>query len=135
MAKEKITVSIADIKMNLLTSSSDEVRRMAASLDTEVRKNMHHVGGRVDLALLITVMEQAESLKKNAELIHNQQQQIFALTNKNSALLGEAPESAPIEQTENAILLENYRLQKKIEALSDEINRLKALTYSAPEEK
>jgi len=135
VAKEKITVSIADIKMNLLTSSSDEVRRMAASLDTEVRKNMHHVGGRVDLALLITVMEQAESLKKNAELIHNQQQQIFALTNKNSALLGEAPESAPIEQTENAILLENYRLQKKIEALSDEINRLKALTYSAPEEK
>ena len=135
MAKEKITVSIADIKMNLLTSSSDEVRRMAASLDTEVRKNMKHVGGRVDLALLITVMEQAESLKKNVELIHNQQQQIFALTNKNSALLGEAPESAPIEQTENAILLENYRLQKKIEALSDEINRLKALTYSAPEEK
>ncbi len=135
MAKEKITVSIADIKMNLLTSSSEEVKRMAASLDTEVRKNMHNVGGRVDLALLITVMEQAESLKKNAELIHNQQQQIFALTNKNSALLGEAPESAPIEQTENAILLENYRLQKKIEALSDEINRLKALTYSAPEEK
>ena len=62
MAKEKITVSIADIKMNLLTSSSDEVRRMATSLDTEVRKNMHNVGGRVDLALLITVMEQAESL-------------------------------------------------------------------------
>ena len=133
MAKEKITVSIADININLLTSSSEEVRRMAASLDTEVRKNMKHVSGRVDLALLITVMEQAESLKKNAELIHSQQQQIFALTNKNSSLLGEAPESAPIEQTENAILLENYRLQKKIEAMSDEINRLKALTYSAPD--
>ena len=55
-------------------------------------------------------------------------EQVAALPQRSST-------DAPIEQTENAILLENYRLQKKIEALSDEINRLKALTYSAPEEK
>jgi hypothetical protein len=135
VAKESITVSIADININLKTSSSEEVRRMAAALDAEVRKNMHHVGGRVDIALIMTVMMQAENLKKNAELIHSQQDQIFALTNKNSALLGEAPESAPIEKTENAIMMENHRLQNKIEELSDEIYRLRTLLYSAPEEK
>ncbi|MBE6609156.1 MAG: hypothetical protein E7634_00630 [Ruminococcaceae bacterium] len=135
MAKESITVSIADINVNLKTSSSEEVRRMAAALDAEVRKNMQHVGGRVDIALIMTVMMQAENLKKNAELIHSQQDQIFALTNKNSALLGEAPESAPIEKTENAIMMENHRLQQKIEELSDEIYRLRTMLYSAPEEK
>lgn len=135
MAKEKITVSIADIKITLTTSSSEEVRRMATSLDAEVRRNMQHVNGHVDLALIMTVMNQADSLKKNAALIHSQQDQIFALTNKNSALLGEAPESAPIAQTENAIKMENHRLQQKIEELSDEIARLRALLYSAPEEK
>ena len=124
MAKEKITVSIADIKITLTTSSNAEVRR-----------NMQHVNGHVDLALIMTVMNQADSLKKNAALIHSQQDQIFALTNKNSALLGEAPESAPIAQTENAIKMENHRLQQKIEELSDEIARLRALLYSAPEEK
>jgi len=96
---------------------------------------MQHVGGRVDIALIMTVMMQAENLKKNAELIHSQQDQIFALTNKNSALLGEAPESAPIEKTENAIMMENHRLQQKIEELSDEIYRLRTMLYSAPEEK
>jgi len=135
VAKESITVSIADINVNLKTSSSEEVRRMAAALDAEVRKNMQHVGGRVDIALIMTVMMQAENLKKNAELIHSQQDQIFALTNKNSALLGEAPESAPIEKTENAIMMENHRLQQKIEELSDEIYRLRTMLYSAPEEK
>ena len=135
MAKELITVSIADIDINLKTSASEEVRRMAAALDAEVRKNMQHVDGRVDMALIMTVMMQAENLKKNAQLIHSQQDQIFALTNKNSALLGEAPESAPIEKTENAIMMENHRLQNKIEELSDEIYRLRTLLYSAPEEK
>ena len=135
MAKELITVSIADIDINLKTSASEEVRRMAAALDAEVRKNMQHVDGRVDMALIMTVMMQAENLKKNAQLIHSQQDQIFALTNKNSALLGEAPESAPIKKTENAIMMENHRLQKKIDELSDEVYRLRTLLYSAPEEK
>ena len=121
MAKEKITVSIAGIKMNLITSNTDEVTRMASSLDTTVRRRMQRVGGKLDLALLMLVMEQTEALKKNATLIHSQQEQIFALTNKNSALLGEAPESAPIEMTENAIMLENQKLRRRIDELTDEI--------------
>ena len=135
MAKEQITVSIADINITLKTSSSDEVRRMAASLDADIRRNMLQVNGNVELALLMTVMMQAENLKKNVELIHGQQDQIFALTNKISAILGEAPESAPITQTENAIMMENHRLQQKIGELSDEIYRLRMLLYSAPDEK
>jgi hypothetical protein len=126
MPREKITVNIAGIKMNLITSSGDEVARMASSLDTVVRRRMKKVGDKVEMALLMLVMEQAETLKKNASLIHSQQEQIFALTNKNSALLGEAPESAPIIITENAILTENERLRRRNEELLDEISVLRA---------
>lgn len=126
MPREKITVNIAGIKMNLITSSGDEVARMASSLDTVVRRRMKKVGDKVETALLMLVMEQAETLKKNASLIHSQQEQIFALTNKNSALLGEAPDSAPITVTENAILAENERLRRRNEELLDEISALRA---------
>lgn len=124
MSREKITVNIADIKMNLITSSGDEVARMASSLDAVIRRRMKKVGDR-DTALLMLVMEQAETLKKNAALIHAQQEQIFALTNKNSALLGEAPDSAPIAAAENAILAENERLRRRNDELSDEIVALR----------
>lgn len=127
MQREKIVVNVAGIKMNLITSNPQEVTRMASSLDTTVRKKMQRVGGRLEHALLMLVMEQTEALKKNATLIHSQQEQIFNLTNKNSALLGEAPESAPIENTENAILLENERLLRKIDELTDQITYLKSL--------
>ena len=127
MAKEKITVSIAGLKMNLITSNSDEVIRMANSLDATVRSRMARVGDKVELALLMLVMEQCEALKKNASLIHSQQDQIFALANKNSALLGEAPDSAPIEEAENALMLENQRLRRRIDELTDEITALKEL--------
>lgn len=127
MPKEKITVTVAGIKMTLSTSDSQAVCRMASSIDASVQKKMRSVGNRTEIALLMTVMEQAESLKKNAELIHSQQEQIFSLTQKNSALLGEAAESAPIELTENAVMLENARLMRKNEELTDEITRLKEL--------
>jgi hypothetical protein len=127
MAKEKITVNIAGIKMNLITANPGEVTRMASSLDTPVRKKMQRVGGRLDHALLMLVMEQTEALKKNTALIHSQQEQIFALANKNSALLGEAPESAPVDKAENAIWLENERLKAKIDELTDEITRLRKI--------
>ena len=127
MPREKITVNIAGIKMNLITSSGDEVSRMASSLDTVVRRRMKKVGDKVEVAMLMLVMEQAETLKKNAALIHSQQEQIFALTTHNAAILGEAAESAPIEETESVILAENMRLIKKNEELADEIDRLKTL--------
>ncbi len=127
MAKEKITVSIAGIKMNLITSNAEEVTRMAGSLDTAVRRKMQKVGGKLEHALLMLVMEQTEALKKNTALIHSQQEQIFSLTNKNSALLGEAPESAPVIEAENAIMLENEKLTRRIEELNDEIIMLKRL--------
>ena len=125
MPREKITVSIAGIKMNLITSSGDEVARMASSLDTTVRAKMKKVGDRVDQALLMLVMEQAETLKKNATLIHSQQEQIFELTNKNSAILGEAADSAPLAKTENTVMAENTRLRRKIDELNDEIALLR----------
>jgi len=126
MAKEKITVSIAGIKMNLITSNSDEVIRMANSLDATVSRRMARVGGKLELALLMLVMEQSEALKKNVSLIHSQQEQIFALTNKNSALQGEAPESAPIIEAENALMIENQRLRRRIDELTDELASVKA---------
>ncbi|MBR2474047.1 MAG: hypothetical protein IKB51_03335 [Clostridia bacterium] len=126
MAKEKITVSIAGIKMNLITSNSDEVIRMANSLDATVSRRMARVGGKLELALLMLVMEQSEALKKNVSLIHSQQEQIFALANKNSALQGEAPESAPIIEAENALMIENQRLRRRIDELTDELASVKA---------
>ncbi len=126
MAKEKITVSVAGIRMNLITQNAEEVNRMASSLDTAIRKKMQRTGGKLDYALLMQVMEQTEALKKNTALIHGQQEQIFALTNKNSALLGEEAESAPIVQTENALLLENARLIRRVDELTDEVALLRA---------
>lgn len=125
MPKEKITVSIAGIRMNLITANVDEVTRMASSLDTTVRRKMQKTGGKLEHALLMLVMEQTEALKKNVTLIHGQQEQIFSLTNKNSALLGEAPESAPMIETENAIMLENERLRRRVDELTDEIALLR----------
>ncbi len=125
MAKEKITVSIASIRMNLITSNVTEVTRMAHSLDTTVRRKMQKTGGKLEHALLMLVMEQTEALKKNAALVRSQQEQIFALTNKNSALLGEAPDSAPIIKTENALMQENARLMRRVEELTDEIALLR----------
>ena len=127
MAKEKITVTIAGIRMTLSTSDPEAVRRMASSIDATVQRKMRYAGNRTDVALLMTVMEQSESLKKNAALIHSQQEQIFALTQKNSALLGESAESAPIEFAENAVMMENARLARQNEELMDEITRLKGL--------
>ena len=127
MAREKITVNIAGLKMNLITSSGEEVMRMAASLDSTVRAKMKRVGDRVDQALLMLVMEQAETLKKNAALIHSQQEQIFALTNKNSALLGESADSALVTETENTVMAENTRLRRKIDELSDEIAMMRRI--------
>ena len=38
MPREKITVDIAGVKLNLITSSGKEVMRMANSLEASVRK-------------------------------------------------------------------------------------------------
>ncbi len=125
MAKEKITVSVAGIKANLISGDAEAVKRMASGIDASVQKKMKYVGDHPDVALLVVSMEQADSLRKNAELIHNQQEQIFALTSKLGSILGESEESAPIQETENALMAENRRLTRKVEELSDEINRLK----------
>ena len=127
MAKEKISVTVAGIKMTLSTADKETVTRMANTLDASVQRKLPYAGGRPDIALLMLAMEQADSLKRNADLIHRQQEQIFALTTHNAAILGEAAESAPIEETESVILAENMRLIKKNEELADEIERLKSL--------
>ncbi len=126
MAKEKITVSIAGIKANLLSGDTEAVKRMANSIDASVQKKMRYVGDHPDVALLVVAMEQAENLRKNAELIHNQQEQIFALTSRLCAVLDDSNESAPIQETENALMAENRRLNRRVDELSDEIDRLKS---------
>lgn len=105
----------------------ETVTRMANTLDASVQRKLPAAKNRPDVALLMLAMEQAGNLKKNSDLIHRQQEQIFALTTRNAALLGEAAESGPIEETESIILAENLRLIKKNEELADEIERLKAL--------
>lgn len=127
MTKEKISVTVAGIKMTLSTADKDTVTRMANTIDAMVQRKLPRAQNRPDVALLLLAMEQADSLKRNAALIHRQQEQIFALTTRNAALLGEAAESGPIEETENIILAENLRLIKKNDELADEIERLKAL--------
>lgn len=135
MQKKKITVEIAGIKMNLITANVDEVTRMASSLDTAVRRKMQKTGGRLEHALLMLTMEQTEALKKNVTLIHSQQERIFSLTNKNSSLLGEAPESAPVIETENTIMLENERLRRRLDELTDEIAYLRSALADKEEAK
>ncbi len=125
MAKEKITVSIAGIKANLISGDTEAVKRMASSIDASVQKKLKFVGDHPDVALLVVAMEQAENLRKNAELIHNQQEQIFTLTSRLGSILGESAEAGPLEETENAIMAENRRLTRRVEELSDEIDRLK----------
>lgn len=127
MAREKINVTVAGIKMTLSTVDKDTVTRMANTLDATVQRKLPYAGNRPDVALLMLAMEQADNLKRNAALIHRQQEQIFALTTRNAALLGESAESAPIKETESVIYAENMRLIKKNEELADEIERLKAL--------
>ena len=109
MTKEKISVTVAGIKMTLSTADKDTVTRMANTIDAMVQRKLPRAQNRPDVALLLLAMEQADSLKRNA------------------ALLGEAAESGPIEETENIILAENLRLIKKNDELADEIERLKAL--------
>ncbi len=133
MPKEKITVDIAGVKLNLITSSGREVMRMANSLDASVRRKMKKTSGMSDVALVLLLLEQTEALKKNTALIHSQQEQIFSLTVKNSALLGEMPECAPIKKAENALLAENEKLREEIDRLCDEITRLKESTGSGKE--
>ena len=127
MARETIQVTVAGIKLMLSTTDKDTVTRMANTLDASVQRKLTAAKNRPDVALLMLAMEQADNLKRNAALIHRQQEQIFALTTRNAALLGEAAESAPIEETESIIYAENMRLIKKNEELADEIERLKAL--------
>lgn len=127
MARETIHVTVAGIKLTLSTADKDTVTRMANTLDASVQRKMAAAKNRPDVALLMLAMEQADNLKRNAALIHRQQEQIFALTTRNAALLGESAESAPIAETESVIYAENMRLIRKNEELADEIERLKAL--------
>ena len=126
MAKETLIVNIAGIKAKLFTSNPDEILRMASSLDTTIRRYTEKAGGAQDRAMLMLILQQTEQLKKNADLIHSQQEQIFSLVSKNCALLGEAPESAPIVEAENALLAENERLRRRIDELTDEVAALTA---------
>ena len=124
--KEKVTVTVADVKMNLLTADPEAVQRMATSLDARVTRLVKRAKCTKGEALVMLIMEQADSQAKSAELIHSQQEQIFALMSRNAALLGHAEESAPYgEVPESALLRENARLRQKNEELLDELLALR----------
>ena len=125
MPKEKITVTVAGVKMNLVTANAHEVRRLAASLDARINRLCKRARCSKNEALVMLTMEQADGQKKSVELIHSQQEQIFTLLAKNASLMGNAEESALYEPPENAILRENAALQQKNRELLDEILDLK----------
>ena len=125
MSKERVTVSIADVKMNLLTADPHTVSRLAESLNARVSRLCEYTKCSKDKALVMLIMEQADSQKKSSQLIRSQQEQIFALLGKNSALMGQAAESALYEPPENALLREIAVLERKNEELLDEMVELR----------
>ena len=127
MAKERITVTIADVKMNLRTAEPDAVKRMAESLNLRVNRICERTGCEKNHALVMIIMEQAEAQKRCAELIHEQQEQIFELVSKNSALIGQSAEIAPIERTENALMREISQLKQKNLELLDVLVALREM--------
>ena len=125
MPKEKVTLNAAGIKAVMLTADARSLLQAASSIDADAQRKLKYVGGRADAALLLVALEQAESLKRNASLIYDQQKRIFELSVRNASLLGHADECAPIAETENTLLAENRELRRKIEALTDELAKLK----------
>ena len=128
MAKERITVSIADLKMNLLTAEPEAVRKMTASLDARITRLAKRAGGSKNIGLVMLVMEMAESQKRSAELIHAQQEQIFALLQKNAALSGGEVDEEHYELLENT-------LQAEIDSLHSKIDDLTALRADLKDQK
>ena len=126
MAKERITVSIADLKMNLLTADPDAVRRMAASLDARISRLARGARCPKNNALAMLILEQAEGQKRSAEIIHGQQEQIFDLLQKNAALSGGKMDETAYEAFENALMAENATLRRKIDELVEELSELKS---------
>lgn len=126
MPKERVTVSIADVKMNLYTADPDTVRRLAESLNARVSRLCKRTGCSKNEALVMLIMEQADSQKKSSQLIRSQQEQIFALLEKNASLMGQAPESALYELPENALMREIALLERKNTELLDELAELRA---------
>ena len=101
---------------------------MAASIDTRVKRLASIARCSKNEALVMLIMEQADSQKRSAELIHSQQEQIFDLMQKNASLLGHAEECAPFIPTENALMRENARLKQKNRELLDELLEIKERT-------
>lgn len=128
MPRERVTVEIAGVKMKLLTADPAAVSRMAASLNSRISQFIKRTGCSEGEALVMLVMEQADGQQKTAELVHSQQEQIFRLLSQNSALMGGEAESAPREIAENALLRENAALQRKNQALLNELADIKRRT-------
>ena len=126
MTKERITVSIAELKMNLVTANADATRRMAASLDARISRLANAAHCPKNNALVMLIMEQAEGQKRSAELIRGQQEQIFSLLQKNAMLSGGEVDEEIYEELESTLMAENAALRRKIDELIDELTELKA---------
>ena len=125
MANERIIVSIAGMKMSLYTADPDAVRKLTASLDARIKRLTARTGGSVPAALVLLVLEMAESQKRSAELIHAQQEQIFALLQKNAALSDGEADPEHYELWENSMQAEIDALNEKNDELIELIAELK----------
>lgn len=125
MGSERVTVNIADVKMNLRTADPEAVKRMAESINTRINVICKRTGCAKSDALVRIILEQTEMQKRYSELIHAQQEQIFELVAKNSAMSGQGEEIAPYELTESALMSEIAQLKKKNLELLDELVALR----------
>ena len=57
MAKERVLISIADLKMTLLTADPDAVRKMAASIDARITRISKGAKCPKNNALAMLIME------------------------------------------------------------------------------
>ena len=125
MELEKVIVEIADLKMKLVTADPEAVAKMAASLDARISKLSRLARCPKENALVMLIMEQAEGQKRSAEIIKDQQEQIFALLKKNAALSGGVMDEEAYEALENNLLAENEALRRKIDELIDELAEIR----------
>ena len=126
MANERITVSIAGMKMSLYTADPEAVRKLTASLDARIKRlTTTRTAGSIPAALVLLVLEMAESQKRSAELIHAQQEQIFALLQKNAALSDGEVDTEHLEILENSLQAEIDALNAKNDELIELIAELK----------
>ena len=128
MAKERITVSIADLKMNLLTADPDAVRRISernmALLEIDSEHKYYKGNEEAIYTILISLVEESTPLSLKELKKHIRQATALAELKK-------TPEGAEVFKSAGNLLIKVER-NETLEELEDKVETLKkALTASA----